>query len=185
MEGEECSADRIDANQDDNEIRFDDDDEDDDTEDDDADDDDAEDDDTEDDDAEDDDTEDDDTEDDDTEDDDTEDDDAEDDDAEDDDAEDDEGYGIKNLYRCVVEQPLTPDKVAFDHWNIISGEKIKSYRAQWFVLADSEDEAFDLALEMQQKCYPLEPRRTIDIEEISQYISNKSKVVAQGDRDYE
>ncbi len=95
-------------------------------------------------------------------------------------AADEEDLPLRGYYRCVLLQPLEPQTPAYARWIQIP-ETDKAYIALWAVLADSEQEAAELAQGMQNRCYPL-PSQILACEQLDSYRIRKSQVVTQGRR---
>jgi len=84
------------------------------------------------------------------------------------------------LYQCYLSQPLD------DSWEDSEGclpDQVEwgSYVAQWGVLARNQGEAADLALEWQNKCFPLEAV-VMEIESNDEQLHDRPGVAFQGPR---
>ncbi|MDO5565044.1 MAG: hypothetical protein Q4G59_00205 [Planctomycetia bacterium] len=84
------------------------------------------------------------------------------------------------LFRCVVRQPLKPEVTAYAGWANILPEA-HYYDALWFVLANDPEEATQIALQWQQKCYELAPEPN-ECEAVGEFGGSSSRVFAQGRR---
>lgn len=92
-----------------------------------------------------------------------------------------EGQASINFYRCVVRQPLD------ERWQSFGGrlpgeEEWSAYEMPWGVLAPDEDEAKRMALQWQQRCYPL-PSQVVDVAEEGSDYTDVPGVVWQGYRE--
>lgn len=84
------------------------------------------------------------------------------------------------LYQCYVSQPLDERWVDSDGC-LPEQAEWDSYIAQWGVLARDEDEAAELALKWQSKCYPLEAV-VMEIESTEEPLHDRPGVAFQGPR---
>ncbi|HBE68906.1 MAG TPA: hypothetical protein DDW52_12230 [Planctomycetaceae bacterium] len=85
-----------------------------------------------------------------------------------------------NFYRCLLKQPLD-ENWASEPDRMVDQENWTAYMAEWGVLAENEDQARDLALQWQHKCYHL-PAEVVVAEQAGDNISGAPRVVWQGIR---
>lgn len=85
-----------------------------------------------------------------------------------------------SFYRCLLKQPLD-DNWASDPDRMVDQENWAAYMAEWGVLAEDEDEARELALQWQKRCYHL-PAEVIVAEPAGDNITGSPRVVWQGIR---
>ncbi len=85
-----------------------------------------------------------------------------------------------NLYHVTVLQPLDEDwENSLDR--LPDQEDWSGYIAHWGVLAENEEQAEELALAEQAKCYPLEPE-VLEVESAEEPLHDRIGVVFQGVR---
>jgi hypothetical protein len=82
-----------------------------------------------------------------------------------------------NLYRCLIEQPLDERWLSW-HGRMAGEEELTSYRALWGVLAASSEEAAELVLEWQARCFPLDAQ-VIEVELVDTGYTEQIGVVWQ------
>ena len=82
-----------------------------------------------------------------------------------------------NLYRCLIEQPLDERWLSW-HGRMAGEEELTSYRALWGVLAASSEEAAELVLEWQSRCFPLNAQ-IIEVELVDTDYTEQIGVVWQ------
>ena len=84
------------------------------------------------------------------------------------------------LYQCYVSQPL--DAAWADSEGCLPDQsEWQTYIAQWGVLARDSDEAEDVALQWQAKCYPLEGT-LVDIDGSNEPLHDRPGIAFQGPR---
>ena len=86
----------------------------------------------------------------------------------------------KDVYLCIVRQPLDPTIQAYAGWKKIPLTD-STYLANWYVIADNETEAMQLALQSQSRCYPLDAT-AVKCEEVDTIFSDRSQTFIQGIR---
>lgn len=84
------------------------------------------------------------------------------------------------LFRVLISQPLD------ENWNTFSGrlmgqEDWDSYLAEWGVLAKDQDQAVEIALMWQSRCYPMEPRLDVVAPSEDEFADSPG-IVWQGSR---